>query len=42
MESIRQASEAEIPKITSSSKKYPWTNDEFLNLLEQRRKCKDR
>ena len=40
-ESIRQASEAEIPKIKSSTKIYPWANDEFVNLLEQRRKCED-
>ena len=36
-ESIRQASEADIPNTTSSSKKYPWTNNEFVSILVQRK-----
>ena len=35
-ESIRKASDEEIPKHTSSLKNYPWTNDEFQKLLKQR------
>ena len=40
-DSIRKASEEEIPKRVSSLKNFPWTNDDFTKLLEQRRKCKD-
>ena len=40
-ESIRQASDDAIPKSINSSKPCPWTNAVFLNLLEQRRKCRD-
>jgi exonuclease III len=41
-ESIRQASEEMIPKSTASSAPpCPWTNAEFLNLLDQRRQCRD-
>lgn len=40
-ESIIKASEAEIPKIVKSSHKCPWTNDNFLLLLEKRRQCID-
>ena len=38
-ESIIPASESEIPKFIKSSHKCPWTNDEFLSLLEKRRIC---
>ena len=40
-ESINQASESEIPKITPQAKKSPWANDEFLSLISARRSCKD-
>ena len=40
-ESIIQASESEIPKIYKHQNKYPWTNDDFLSLLEKRRMCND-
>ena len=40
-ESIIQASESEIPKFYKQEIKYPWSNNEFLSLLEKRRACKD-
>ena len=40
-ESIIKASESEIPNVSKSSHKCPWTNEEFLSLLEKRRICKD-
>ena len=40
-ESINQASESEIPKITPQAKKSTWANDEFLSLISARRSCKD-
>ena len=40
-ECICQASEEEIPKTTNSLKVCPWANKNLLQLLEQRRKCKD-
>ena len=41
-ESIRQASEETIPKsIISSAPPSPWANAEFLNILDQRRQCRD-
>ena len=40
-ESIRQASDDTIPKSIDSPNVHPWTNDEFVKLLEQRRQCKD-
>ena len=40
-ESIRQAIDKEIPKITESTNVPPWTNDNFFKLQEQRRECKD-
>ena len=40
-ESIRQASDDVIKKSSNSSRPCPWTNVEYVNLLEQRRKCKD-
>ena len=40
-ESIRQASDDVIPKSTNSSRHCSWTNVDYVNLLEQRRKCKD-
>ena len=40
-ESINQASESEIQKITPQAKKSPWANDEFLSLISARRSCKD-
>ena len=41
VESIIQASESEIPKFYNHENKYPWTNNDFLSLLEKRRECKD-
>ena len=40
-ESIRQANDDVIPKSTNSSRPCPWTNINYVNPLEQRRKCKD-
>ena len=40
-ETIIKASESEIPKLSKASNKCPWTNEEFLSLLEKRRICKD-
>lgn len=41
-ESIRQASDKEIPKITESTNVPPWTNDNcFKHRQEHRRECKD-
>ena len=40
-ESIRQASDDVIPKSINSSRPCPWTNVYYVNLLKQRRKCKD-
>ena len=42
VESIRKASDETIPKrVKSSEPPAPWTNAEFLDLLDQRRQCKD-
>ena len=38
---IRQASDDVIPKSINSSRPCPWTNVDYVNILEQRRKCKD-
>ena len=40
-ESIVNASDTAIPKCITVSRKTPWINEEFLNLLQQRRECKD-
>ena len=40
-DSVRQASDDVIPKRIDTSNNHPWTNVDFINLLEQRRQCKD-
>ncbi len=40
-ECICKASEEEIPKISVTLKNFPWTNDDYNKLLQQRRECKD-
>ena len=40
-ETLCEASEEVIPKVTKGSKVYPWTNANFSKLIEQRRNCND-
>ena len=40
-ESISRAGVSEIPKISREKVTQPWTNDEFLSLLEKRSSCND-
>ena len=40
-DAVLKASESEIPKFNKVVQKSPWTNDEFLALIEARNHCKD-
>ena len=40
-ESIVNASDTAIPKCITASRITPWINEDFLDLLQQRRECKD-